>query len=71
MTEMESGNFFTRRFDPIIEKKHNVGSETYNAPEIWDHEITMHEMEKKMQAEMNQGDNVFEYSDLDGQMRNQ
>ena len=41
MTEIESGNFFTRKFDPIVEKKHNVGSEMYNAPEIWDNEITM------------------------------
>jgi serine/threonine protein kinase len=47
MTEVE-GNFFTRNYDPIIEKRHNVGSEIYNAPEIWDNEITMHEVEKKM-----------------------
>ena len=69
MTEIESGNFFSRRFDPIIEKRHNVGSETYNAPEIWDHEITMHEVEKKMQAENQNADKVFEYSDLDGKLR--
>jgi len=72
MTEIESANFFSRKFDPIIEKRHNVGSETYNAPEIWDNDITMHEVEKKMQAEIgkqDQGDKVFEYSDLDGQLR--
>lgn len=71
MNEITSGNFFSRKFDPIIEKKHNVGSEIYNAPEIWDNEITMHEVEKKMQAEnqSKQGDKVFEYSDLDGQLR--
>ena len=70
MNELESGNFFSRRFDPIIEKRHNVGSEMYNAPEIWDNDITMHEVEKKMQAEQGKGgDKVFEYSDLDGQLR--
>lgn len=67
MKEIDSGNFFTRKFDPIIEKRHNVGSEMYNAPEVWDNEITMHEVEKKMQAESNNG--VFEYSDLDGHLR--
>jgi len=46
MKEVESGNFFTRKFDPIIEKRHNVGSEAYNAPEVWDNEIIMYEVEK-------------------------
>jgi hypothetical protein len=48
MTEVESGNFFTRKFDHIVEKRHNVGSEMYNAPEVWDNEITLHDVEKKM-----------------------
>lgn len=69
MKELESGNFFQRKFDPIIEKRHNVGSEMYNAPEVWDNEITMHEVEKKMMAENESKDGVFEYSDLDGQLR--
>lgn len=41
MKEVHSENFFTRKFDPVIERKHNVGSEAYNAPEIWDNEITL------------------------------
>lgn len=69
MTEVESDNFFQKKFDPIIEKRHNVGSELYNAPEIWDNDITLHEVEKKMQAEQESKDGVFEYSDLDGQLR--
>ena len=67
MTEVESDNFFQKKFDPIIEKRHNIGSENYNAPEIWDNEITAHEIEQKMKAENSDG--VFEYSDLDGQLR--
>lgn len=69
MSEVESDNFFVKKFDPIIEKRHNVGSEIYNAPEIWDNEITIHEVEKKLQAESESKDGVFEYSDLDGQLR--
>lgn len=41
----------------------------YNAPEVWDTDITIHEVEKKMQAESESKDGVFEYSDLDGQLR--
>ena len=67
MTEVESGDFFARKFDPIIEKRHNVGSEVYNAPEVWDNEISMHEVELKSRAE--RGADVFEYSDLDGELR--
>ena len=51
MAEVENDNFFVKKFDPIIEKRHNVGSEMYNAPEVWDNDITLHEVEKKMQAE--------------------
>jgi hypothetical protein len=41
MKEVDSDDFFKRKFDPIIEKRHNVGSEIYNAPEIWDNEINL------------------------------
>lgn len=66
MSQIESDNFFSKKFDPIVEKRHNVGSEMYNAPEVWDTDITIHEVEKKMQAESESKDGVFEYSDLDG-----
>jgi serine/threonine protein kinase len=66
MTEIESDNFFQKKFDPIIEKRHNVGSEIYNAPEVWDNDINLHEKELKLKADEG-GD--FEYSDLDGQLR--
>jgi len=45
MTEIEAGDLFTKKFDPIIERRTNVGSENYNAPEIWDNDITVHEFE--------------------------
>ena len=45
MTEIEAGDVFTKKFDPIIERRTNVGSENYNAPEIWDNDITVHEFE--------------------------
>lgn len=51
MTEVDSDNFFVKKFDPVVEKRHNVGSEMYNAPEIWDTEITIQEVERKMLAE--------------------
>jgi len=66
MSEVESDNFFTRSYDPIIEKRHNVGSENYNAPEIWDNEIFLHEVELQMRSEQDDS----KYSDLDGKLRN-
>ena len=68
MTETDApGNFFTKKFDPIIERRHNVGSEQYNAPEVWDNDITVHEVEQKLKEQNDEG--IFEYSDLDGQLR--
>ena len=64
MTEVDGGNFFTKNYDPIIERRHNVGSENYNAPEIWDNDITVHEVEQKLKEQNDEG--IFEYSDLDG-----
>jgi serine/threonine protein kinase len=69
MTEVDSQDFFVKKFDPVVEKRHNVGSEMYNAPEIWDTDITIQEVERKMLAEQDSHDGVFEYSDLDGQLR--
>ena len=41
LKEIESDKFFLRKYDPMIEKRHDVGSEMYNAPEIWDNEINL------------------------------
>jgi serine/threonine protein kinase len=41
LKEVESDEFFMRKYDPMIEKRHDVGSEMYNAPEIWDNEINL------------------------------
>ena len=43
MTEIDSDGLFSKKYDPIIERRNNVGSEGYNAPEIWDNDITVHE----------------------------
>ena len=69
MNEIDSDamDLFSKKFDPIIERRHNVGSECYNAPEIWDNDITVHEFEQKLKVKEDEG--VFEYSDLDGQLR--
>lgn len=68
MNELKSNNFFTRKFDPVIEKRHNVGSEMYNAPEIWDSDITAQEMEKKMKDE-SYDDETFDEGVLDNKLR--
>lgn len=36
MQEEDSDNILKKKYDPIIEMRHNVGSEIYNAPELWD-----------------------------------
>ncbi len=41
LKEIESDEFFKRKYDPMIEKRHDIGSEMYNAPEIWDNEINL------------------------------
>lgn len=46
MKEIESDEFFMRKYDPMIEKRHDIGSEMYNAPEIWDNEINLQEFEQ-------------------------
>jgi len=68
MVEVESNDFFTKKFDPIIEKRHNVGSEAYNAPELWDNEIYMHEVEMQMKQEQDKEEEIM-YRDLDGKLR--
>ena len=45
----------------------DVGSELYNAPEIWDNEINLQEFEEQMIK--SQGDKVLEYSELDSKLR--
>ena len=41
MREMENDGIFMKKYDPIVDKKFDVGSESYNAPEIWDNEINL------------------------------
>lgn len=45
MKELETDGVFKKTYDPIVDKKHDVGSEAYNAPEIWDNEINLQEFE--------------------------
>ena len=66
MNEIECDSFFLKKFDPIIEKKHSIGSEMYNAPEVWDKDIQVHEVEMKMKQDLNNQDGVFDYSEIDG-----
>lgn len=68
MKEVDSGNLFSKKFDPIVELKYNVGSEIYNSPEIWDNEISLHEAEEKIIKEKT-NDEEIDYSYIDGQMR--
>ncbi len=51
MKEVESDDFFQKKFDPTIEQRHCVGSEIYNAPEVWDNDISMYEVEQKLKQE--------------------
>ena len=48
MKEIDCKELFKNKYDPIIEKKHEVGSERYNAPEIWDNDINLHEFEEQL-----------------------
>lgn len=41
MEEIESDAIFKKKYDPIVEKRHDIGSEMYNAPELWDNEINL------------------------------
>jgi serine/threonine protein kinase len=45
LKEVGSKDFFVRRFDPVVEKRNNVGSELYNAPEIWDIDMASQDTE--------------------------
>ena len=63
MNEIESDELFQKRFDPMIEMRTDVGSEIFNAPEIWDNEINLQEFEMKMKAEND--DPIFDYSAID------
>jgi len=41
MEEIECDSIFQKKYDSIIEKNHEVGSEIYNSPELWDNEINL------------------------------
>ena len=64
LKELDSGNLFEKVYDPVVEKRHNIGSEIFNAPEVWDNDISLHEAEQKLKAE-NDDDN-FDYAYIDG-----
>ena len=46
----------------------DVGSEIFNAPEIWDNEINLHEMEEQIIKAQGE-DKVIDYSELDAKLR--
>lgn len=68
MNEIESDELFQKRYDPMIEMRTDVGSEIFNAPEIWDNEINLHELEEQMIKAQGE-DKIFDYSELDGKLR--
>mmetsp|Transcript_14234 Transcript_14234/g.22162 ORF Transcript_14234/g.22162 Transcript_14234/m.22162 type:complete len:113 (+) Transcript_14234:594-932(+) len=41
MTEIEGEGLFHKNYDPFIDKTSEVGSEGYNAPELFDSEISL------------------------------
>ena len=41
LKEMDGDGIFQKNYDPIIDKRSDVGSEIYNAPELWDNEINL------------------------------
>jgi len=61
---------FSKKFDPIVELKYNVGSEIYNSPEIWDNEISLYEAEEKIKNEQSKStttdDENIDYAYIDG-----
>ena len=69
MTEVESDDIFCKKYEPIIEKKYNVGSEAYNAPELWDNDINQHEIEMKIKASKEKFDDA-DFTDIDAKLRN-
>lgn len=68
MNEVESDELFQKRYDPFIERRTDVGSEIFNAPEIWDNEINLHELEEQMIKAQGE-DKIFDYSEIDGKLR--
>lgn len=63
MKEMDGDGIFQKNYDPVIDKRSDVGSEIYNAPELWDNEINLQEYESKMKAENDNG--IFDYVAID------
>lgn len=68
MTEVESDELFSKRYDPMIEMRTDVGSEIFNAPEIWDNEINLKEIEEQIIKAQGE-DQVIDYSELDAKLR--
>ena len=68
MNEIESDELFQKRYDPMIEMRTDVGSEIFNAPEIWDNEINLHEIEEQIVKAQGE-DKVIDYSALDAKLR--
>ena len=41
LKEVDCDDLFMKKYDPFLEKRQDVGSEMYNAPELWDNEINL------------------------------
>lgn len=67
MEEIDCDEIFSKKYDPIIEQNIEVGSELYNAPEVWDNEINLQEVEMKFKSDNDTG--IFEYSEIDSHLR--
>jgi serine/threonine protein kinase len=48
MPEVDTNELFLRNYDPQIDWRQDIGTDGYNAPEIWDNEINLHEAESSM-----------------------
>jgi 3-phosphoinositide dependent protein kinase-1 len=45
LSEIQSNKIFEKKYSPMIDLRHDVGSEIFNAPEIWDNDINIYELE--------------------------
>lgn len=48
LSEIQSNKIFEKKYSPMIDLRNDVGSEIYNAPEIWDNDINIYELEQQI-----------------------
>ena len=48
LAEIDCDDIFQKKFDPMIDWRDDIGSETFNAPEIWDKQISLYDAELKI-----------------------